>query len=46
MKIDSSPAHKHQFVSEGQKRAAAKLTEYVAEQVQKSGPIAGPLLVQ
>lgn len=35
-----------QFVPEGQKRAAAKLTEYVAEQVQKSGSIAGPLLVQ
>jgi integrase len=28
-----------QFVPEGQKRAAAKLTEYVAEQVKKSGPL-------
>ena len=34
-----------QFVQEGQKRAAAKLTEYVAEQVKKSGPF-GQLLVQ
>jgi len=34
-----------QFVPEGQRRAAAKLTEYVAEQVAKSGPI-GPILVQ
>jgi integrase len=34
-----------QFVPEGQKRAARKLTEYVAEQVKKSGPF-GPLLVQ
>jgi integrase len=28
-----------QFVPEDQKRAAAKLTEYVAEQVKKSGPL-------
>jgi integrase len=35
-----------QFVPEGQKRAARKLTEYVDEQVKQSGPIAGPLLVQ
>jgi integrase len=34
------------IVPDGQKKAAAKLTEYVAEQVEKSGPIAGPLLVQ
>ena len=34
-----------QFVPEGQRRAAAKLTEYVEEQVKKSGPI-GPFLVQ
>ena len=27
------------FVPEGQKRAASKLTEYVAEQVKKSGPL-------
>jgi hypothetical protein len=34
-----------QFVQEGQRRAAAKLTEYVAEHKKKSGPF-GPLLVQ
>lgn len=28
-----------QFVPEGQKRAARKLTEYVAEQAKKSGPL-------
>jgi integrase len=35
-----------QIVPEGQKAAVAKLTEYVAEQVEKAGRIAGPLLVQ
>jgi integrase len=35
-----------QAVPEGQKRAAAKLTAYGAEQLKKSGLIAGPLLVQ
>jgi integrase len=35
-----------QLVPDGQKKAAARLTECVAEQVEKSGPIAGPLLVQ
>ena len=32
------------FMPEGWNRAARKLTDYVAEQVKKSGPIKGPIL--